>query len=49
MVQRFDALSAKVEYNMKKLDNIESLNQILKQAPEKMKETFAEIANMNVP
>ena len=39
MVQRFDALSAKVENNMKKLDNIESLIQIIK-----MKETFAEIA-----
>ena len=30
---------------MKKLDDIESLNQIIKQAPEKMNETFAEIAN----
>ena len=27
MVQRFDAHGAKVEHNMKKLDNIESLNQ----------------------
>ena len=27
MVQRFDALSAKVEINMKKLDNIESFHQ----------------------
>ena len=49
MVQRIDVLSAKVENNIKKSDNIESLNQILKQAPEKMKETFAEIANRNVP
>ena len=29
MVQRFDALSAKVEINMKKLDNLESLNKII--------------------
>ena len=49
MIQRFDALSANVENNMKKLDNIASLNQIIKQAPEKMKETVAEIANRNVP
>ena len=49
MVQRFDVLSAKVENNIKKSGNIESLNQIVKQAPEKMKETFAEIANRNVP
>ena len=49
MVQRFDAISAKVENNMKKFDNIESLNKIIKHAPEKMKETFAEIANRNVP
>ena len=48
MVQRFDALSTKVENNIKKLDNIESLNQIIIQAPKKIKETFAEIANMNV-
>ena len=34
---------------MKKLDNIESLNQIIKQAPEKINETLAEIANRNVP
>ena len=49
MVQRFDALSAKVEINMKKLDNIESLNKIIEHAPEKMKETFAEIVNRNIP
>ena len=49
MVQRFDALSTKVENNIKKLDNIESLNNIIKQAPEKIKETFAEMANRNVP
>ena len=49
MVQRFDALSTKVENNIKKLDNIESLNQIIKQAPKKIKETFAEIANRNIP
>ena len=50
MVQRFDALSStKIKNNMKKLDNIESLNEIIKQAPEKIKETFAEIANRNVP
>ena len=48
MVQRLDALSAKVENNMKKLDDIESLNQI-KQTPEQIKETLTEIANMNVP
>ena len=49
MVERFDALNAIVENNMKKLDNIESLNQIIKQAPEKMNETFAEMANRNGP
>ena len=49
MVQRFDALNTKVEINIKKLDNIESLYQIIIQAPKKIKETFAEIANMNVP
>ena len=31
------------------MDNIESLNQIIKQAPEKIKETFAGITNRNVP
>ena len=49
MVQRFDALNTKVENNIKKLNNIESLNQIIMQAPNKIKETFAEIASMNVP
>ena len=46
-IPEIDALSAKVENNMKKLDNIELFNQIIKQAPEKMKETFTEIANRN--
>ena len=49
MVQRFDALNTKIENNIKKLDNIESLNQIIIQTPKKIKETFAEIANMNEP
>ena len=48
MVQRFVALSAKVENNMKKLDNIESLNQTIKQVPGKIKATLAEMANRNV-
>ena len=48
MVQIFDALSAKIENNMKKLYNLESLNKMIKHAPEKMKESFAEIANTGI-
>ena len=37
MVQKFEKLSAKVENNMKKLKGLESLNESIKQAHEKLK------------
>ena len=45
MVHRFEKLSTKVENNMKKLEGLESLNESIKQAPEKLKTTYAEMAN----
>ena len=45
MVQRFEKLSTKVENNMEKLAGLESLNQDIKQAPETLKTTYAEMAN----
>ena len=41
MVQRFE----KVEINMKKLEGLELLNKSIQQAPEKLKTTYADIAN----
>ena len=45
MVHRFEKFSTKVENNMKKLEGLESLNESIKQAPEKLKTTYAEMAN----
>ena len=45
MVQRFEKLSTKVENNMKKLARLELLNESIKQALDKLKTTYAEMAN----
>ena len=41
MVHRFDKLSTKEENNMKKLEGLESLNESIKQAPERLNTTYA--------
>ena len=45
MIQRFEKLSTKVENNTKKLEGLEFLNESIKQASEKLKTTYAEMAN----
>ena len=45
MVQRFEKLGTKVENNMTKLEGLESLNERIKQAPEKINTTYANMAS----
>lgn len=41
IVQKLESLSTKVEDNMKKLERIETLNESIKQAPAKLRSTYA--------